>query len=327
MSWSKYHIQSEQHAIAAELASKSHDNDLAIKHYGLAAKAEVNALNCLSPDKTRTIGITVVSATSLYFMAQDFSQARIVAQKWLAIESLPPFAIKELQDLLEDINKQELVSESIILVSIGNEKDEEHQVTLKQQEDVDKLLQLSSMEIQKKPLFVENNDLQKLAELILKQDWQPEDLNIYPLTFQAQICMEIGKASRKKKYWFKGLHWLKACWKIHQQLDDLYGLAEVSYELAISHHIANNFDYSGVYYRDAKRIFQYLGDIRKLAFCQHGLGRLLLQMNKNELAITELEQALTIYKDISNLPQIKLQINDINYLLKATKNQELETTY
>ncbi len=103
MSWSKYHIQSEQHAIEAELASKSHDNNLAIRHYGLAAEAEVNALNCLSSDKTRTIGITVVSATSLYFMAQDFSQARIVAQKWLATESLPLFAIEELNHLLQDI--------------------------------------------------------------------------------------------------------------------------------------------------------------------------------------------------------------------------------
>jgi hypothetical protein len=36
-------------------------------------------------------------------MAQDFSQARIVAQKWLSTESLPPFAIEELNHLLEDI--------------------------------------------------------------------------------------------------------------------------------------------------------------------------------------------------------------------------------
>jgi hypothetical protein len=108
MSWSKYHIQSEQHAIAAEVASKSRDNDLAIKHYALAAQAEVNALNCLSSDKARTIGITVVSATSLYFMAQDFSQARIVAQKWLSTESLPPFAIEELNDLLKEIQSSGL---------------------------------------------------------------------------------------------------------------------------------------------------------------------------------------------------------------------------
>jgi hypothetical protein len=112
MSWSKYHIQSEQHAIAAEVASKSHDNDLAIKHYALAAQAEVSALNCLSPDKTRTIGITVVSATSLYLMAQDFSQARIIAQKWLATESLPPFAIEELNDLFKEIQSSSLKLQS-----------------------------------------------------------------------------------------------------------------------------------------------------------------------------------------------------------------------
>jgi hypothetical protein len=108
MSWLEYHTWSEQHAIKAEAASKLHDNVLATKHYGLAAEAEVKALNCLGFDKTRTIGITVVSATSLYLMAQDFSQAKKVAQEWLATDFLPPFAIEELNNLLENLQSSSI---------------------------------------------------------------------------------------------------------------------------------------------------------------------------------------------------------------------------
>jgi AAA ATPase domain len=105
MSWLKYHTQSEQYVSRAEQLSKSAEEFLATELYGLAAKAEVDALNCLNSSQARTIGITAVSAVSLYFKAQDFSTAKIVAEKWLSIDYTPSFAVKELQDLLQEISK------------------------------------------------------------------------------------------------------------------------------------------------------------------------------------------------------------------------------
>jgi tetratricopeptide (TPR) repeat protein len=199
------------------------------------------------------------------------------------------------------------------------------------------LLQAISLDVQHNPHLVDT-DLKELARLMTQLDWQPERLSaqwqvamstlpfpVSPLTseLQAQICLIIGITSIQEKYWYKGLDWLKACWKIQQTLDDLEGLAEVSYQLAIGHHIASNLSYAGIYYRDAQRIFQHLNDIRKVAFCHHGLGRLLLQLGKIELAISEFDQALSIYQTIPNSPQVADRIGDINYYKRIiTKMQD-----
>jgi tetratricopeptide (TPR) repeat protein len=196
---------------------------------------------------------------------------------------------------------------------------------------VQPLLQAISLDTQHNHQLVDT-DLQELASLMTQLDWQPEILpaqwqavNTNPLTtqLQAQICFTIGVISIQEKYWYKGLDWLKACWEIQQTMDDLEGLAEVSYQLAIGHHIASNLSYAGIYYRDAQRLFQHLNDIRKVAFCHHGLGKLLLQMGKIEQAITEFDRALTIYNTIQDQPQVSSRISDIYYYKRIiTKMQD-----
>ena len=107
MSWLVHHTLSEGYASQAEELRRRNEIDRAADFCRLAAEAEVNALNDLNPSKTRTIGITAVSAVSLYFKAQEFSQAKKLAHKWLATDLLPPFAVEELEDLLQVIRFEE----------------------------------------------------------------------------------------------------------------------------------------------------------------------------------------------------------------------------
>ncbi len=197
------------------------------------------------------------------------------------------------------------------------------------------LLQAISLDLQHNPQLIDT-DLQELANLLTKLDWPPATLptqwqtatnSFLTPSLQAQICLTTGIISIQQKYWYKGLDWLKACWEMHQQLDDLPGLAEVSYQLAIGHHIASNLSYAGIYYRDAQRLFQHLNNIRKVAFCHHGLGKLLLQLGKTELAIAEFDQALTIYNTIPEQPQVSSRIGDIHYYKRIiTKMQDPSLT-
>jgi hypothetical protein len=56
----------------------------AVRFYCLAADEEVKALENLDTSKTRTIGITVVSAVSLYYKAQEFLQAKRISHTALS---------------------------------------------------------------------------------------------------------------------------------------------------------------------------------------------------------------------------------------------------
>lgn len=107
MSWLVHHTRSEGYASQAEELYRQRKGNQAAEFYRLAAEAEVNALENLDSGKTRTIGITAVSAASLYFKAQEFLLARKIAHKWLATDLLPPFAIEELEELLQVIRYEE----------------------------------------------------------------------------------------------------------------------------------------------------------------------------------------------------------------------------
>jgi hypothetical protein len=107
MSWLVHHTQSEEYASQAEELRRQHGSKHATEFYRLAANAEVNALDQLDSSKIRTIGITAISAVSLYLKAQEFSQARKLAHKWLATDLLPNFAVDELEELLQVIRFEE----------------------------------------------------------------------------------------------------------------------------------------------------------------------------------------------------------------------------
>lgn len=103
MSWAIHHSQSEELASQAEVALKQGDRESARALYRLSAEADERALEALDPSKTRTLGITVVSATSLWFKAEVLQQAERVACRWLASGLLPAFATAQLQELLQII--------------------------------------------------------------------------------------------------------------------------------------------------------------------------------------------------------------------------------
>ena len=112
MSWLEHHTRSEEYVSQAEESYRQHDNDQSAALYRLAAEAEINALEDLALNKMRTIGITAVSAVSLYYKAQEFLQAKRLAHKWLSTELLPPFAIEELEELLQVIRYEEIRARS-----------------------------------------------------------------------------------------------------------------------------------------------------------------------------------------------------------------------
>jgi len=108
MSWSQYHSVSEQHATEAELAAHRGEPSQAIALYGMAAKAESQAIHFLHARQKRTLGITVVSAASLWYKAHEEAMAKQVADHWLASGALPEFAIRQLQALVQALTQRRL---------------------------------------------------------------------------------------------------------------------------------------------------------------------------------------------------------------------------
>ena len=101
MSWAAHHEQSEKYAAEAERCALSGDKRRSDELYRIAAQHELAALEALTPDKKRTLGITAVSAASLAFKGNDLRQAERVACKWLATDSIPAFAVDQLQKILQ----------------------------------------------------------------------------------------------------------------------------------------------------------------------------------------------------------------------------------
>lgn len=108
MSWIEHHKVSENLASQAQTALSGGRQQEAQALYGRAGRAEDQALADLDLSKTRTLGISAVSAVSLYCKAAEFKRAEEVANRWLAFDSLPEFAEKQLRDLLEVIWNEEV---------------------------------------------------------------------------------------------------------------------------------------------------------------------------------------------------------------------------
>jgi hypothetical protein len=95
--------ESERLAAEAETATRRGDTDQARELYKEAAEAEELALQDLEPSKSRTLGISAVSAVSLYFKASTLAAAESVAYRLLTSEHLPEFAADQLRGLLQSI--------------------------------------------------------------------------------------------------------------------------------------------------------------------------------------------------------------------------------
>jgi hypothetical protein len=111
MSWHEHHRQSEQFASQAQVLIWQGEVEAAKQSYAIAAEAETLALIDLEPEKTRTLGITAVSAVALWFKAKEFAKAKELAYQWLASHQLPEFAIVQLEEILREI----LVLEALVV--------------------------------------------------------------------------------------------------------------------------------------------------------------------------------------------------------------------
>lgn len=100
MSWLEQHKISETLAASAQVALSAGRQRDALRLYADAAQAEEAALAALDPSKARTLGITAVSAASLYYKAAEYRRSAGIARKWLNAESLPAFAKEGLREAL-----------------------------------------------------------------------------------------------------------------------------------------------------------------------------------------------------------------------------------
>jgi hypothetical protein len=98
VTWAHWHTISEKHASDAHVALHR-----ATGSFRQAAEAETTALHQLDLGKTRTLGITAVSAVALWLKAGDSAKAEDLALKMLARSDLPLFASEQLQHLLKSI--------------------------------------------------------------------------------------------------------------------------------------------------------------------------------------------------------------------------------
>ena len=101
--WEVLHAKSEALAIEASIANKNRDAAIAQDFYKRAARFENEAFNILDASKTRTRGITAVSAAALWFKGGEYAQAAQIAHVALADATMPDFARQELRNLMQAI--------------------------------------------------------------------------------------------------------------------------------------------------------------------------------------------------------------------------------
>lgn len=103
MTWLQHHSTSERYAAEAEIALRRGDMPLARELYARAADVEEQAIGAIEPSKSRTLGVSAVSAVSLRYKANQLAEAEALACKWLAFPVLPAFSSDELRLLLQAI--------------------------------------------------------------------------------------------------------------------------------------------------------------------------------------------------------------------------------
>lgn len=103
VTWLSWHERSERIASDAHNCARLGEHERARSLFAAAAEAESHALEELDLSKVRTVGITAVSAVSLWFKARQFAQAEPLALQWLGSNQLPRFAVEQLRNLLQAI--------------------------------------------------------------------------------------------------------------------------------------------------------------------------------------------------------------------------------
>lgn len=100
MSWDLHHSNSERLAQAAQAALAASDRTRAHDLYRQAAESEERALAELDLAKSRTRGVTAVSALSLWLKSAEIETVRQRGEELLRDESLPHFAGTQIREIL-----------------------------------------------------------------------------------------------------------------------------------------------------------------------------------------------------------------------------------
>ena len=103
MTWDEFHRQSEQLAIQAHLALREHRLADATKLYKEAAELEQKAYEIIDVNKTRTRGITAVSAAALWYKAREYARAEQLAYATLSDSLIPDFAQNDLRNIVQAV--------------------------------------------------------------------------------------------------------------------------------------------------------------------------------------------------------------------------------
>jgi hypothetical protein len=112
MDWDENHSENERLAGQAEVAAREGNRKRAAALYREAAEAESRALASVDPTKMRTLGITAVSAVSLYYKAGEGAVAADIGQRYLDAGSLPEFAQHQIREILDVIRRERLDKEA-----------------------------------------------------------------------------------------------------------------------------------------------------------------------------------------------------------------------
>lgn len=107
MTWAEHHANSERLAAEAEEAARRGDRDAVRVLYAKAAEAEEQALAAIDPAKSRTFGVTAVSAGALWLKGDALDRAQAVIIRALASVGLPAFAQTQLKELLQRVWDEE----------------------------------------------------------------------------------------------------------------------------------------------------------------------------------------------------------------------------
>ena len=75
MTWADEHAQSQDLAARADILVARGHSDAAVALYQAAAEAEERAIGFLDSSKPKTLGVTLVSAVTLYYRAAALDRA------------------------------------------------------------------------------------------------------------------------------------------------------------------------------------------------------------------------------------------------------------
>lgn len=119
MTWIHWHRQSEVLATEAGLAARFGNDTYAEELYLRAADSEQMAITELNENQPRTLGITAISAVSLYYKGRDYRQAENLALSLIKRKEMPEFARKSLREIVQIIWTEMSMRDSGISLAPG----------------------------------------------------------------------------------------------------------------------------------------------------------------------------------------------------------------